>query len=404
MNRRSLALFLFASLFFTDWLRIGPIKLNDILFLFVLYYLISGRHEIAITPRFVRVALVILFIGVIIAEWNLTLNPCITVLGGWDHGLESHRIYPFVAFVQLLLYFLGGRFIANEVIENIGQMLPKIIKYLLAYQWFFLFLYFVPWSRDYVTNDGIFLRAGFTEKGPYASYLIFGMLLVYTIQHTYSKRMLTRSRKINNIFYVTTIISLILTQAYRILPVVAAFWVGKMVGKNLKTALKYSSIILISAVAVIYLFPDFLEKIIIYLTPMDPARAMGRYAGLIVFARSIHEMPLFGWGTGSYIFLRTSSQYGWDLPLIRHDAPDNFYLQTIIENGWIFGFLIIWCLIFIPIIKSWKKNRLFIFPFALAFAVYPLDGVMYFNQFWVWFCFLMIFIGYGNKEVTNVVG
>jgi hypothetical protein len=122
--------------------------------------------------------------------------------------------------------------------------------------------------------------------------------------------------------------------------------------------------------------------------------AIGRYAGLVLFPKLFSISPSVGVGYGNYIFYRTSYEYARMLPIVGHDAPENFYLQTLMEMG-IIGFAILIVLVvLLPFVAIVKRRQWKLIPFFTTFVIYLTVGISTYYQMWLWLFVVIAFSRY----------
>lgn len=379
--------------------RLGPIKLIDVLLCILIPVVWITEHGRVRVHRSIPLLGALLAASTFYGFLLINFFHPIQVLGGWNTGLESQKAYGFIAFAQTMLYIYGTYLVARYIHRNQGTMVPFLYRSFVGYQILFILLFFVPFIKPFITNEGIFLKSTFTEKGPMGSFFVFiyAYLMTY-YRHTHGQLF---SRKAVVLLQIVTVLTLLLSVSTAGAAVFLVFnFFHYCVNRSVLNS-KYISVLAVGGVAITPFFfmlsTKVFRKIHIFLSYLDMAPeqtqgAIGRFAALILLPRIFKSYPLFGVGYGNYIFYRTSMEFAYFLPIIKHDSSSNFYMHVLMEMGLVGLLALMWLMAIHPLLTAFKKRNENVLAFHVAFLVYLMISIPAFWQCWFWFFAIQCFL------------
>ena len=306
--------------------RFGPLKAID--FALVLLTVRSfGSSRFVIPSQIVAItALVGLWTAVAFFGGNLrNLHQ----IGDWSVGLESMVGYPFVAAFRICTAAIGMYELIRLSLRD-RVWVSKAASYtLISVTTVSILLWLTGPGRDVEGRP----KGTFTERGPFSRYLIAMCALVLFLQ--------IRRRIPFSIYFAVALAASTGALSGALL---LGFFGGVYVAREARRRLHFASVapVMVALVFLGALAPIASPLIMQKVASLRRAREAqlggnGRYAALLIVEPVVRSAPWIGYGTGSYIFVRDSEEFGLHLARIPHDNADVPVIELLVDHGLLGG-------------------------------------------------------------------
>lgn len=384
-----IALIGLGSLIFVAFPTFGPVKISDLVLPAISARALARRPFRFPIPLFGVLAVVVAGVGVGVTGAGA---PQIDVIGDWATGLESPRLYPLIVAFRIVTTAIASLEIVSIVVAHRKRMAPVLRRFLLCHLLLAVALFLIGPGRDIEGQ----IRGTFLERGQLARFTIVLTALV----------VLAHSKK-----HLPGVLVPVLA-LFAILPslagvALAGVFTATYLGRHLNLRLKRTSpmVVGILLALVLAVAPKFIPlvqlKVESFLVTEDPDRpAQGRYAAWRLAPTVIQASPLIGFGTGKYIFVRDSEQFGKDFAREPHDNADSPFITLLVDHGLLGGLAAAALLVFGPIGRRPSDRRAW--PWILLNAALMFSGSLETPLTWIAFAMALLAPFPGSDDDVEV--